>query len=204
VIVIVVFVVLGLGGVVLDHFSAVRLQRPSPLRGSSRETCTWSDLILQTRTEQATSASRTPLRSNTPRVLPAPSKLFFPICPPLQAEPTPESRRDDFGPGFGRLLQERTVLVSACVVVVLIVTVMTDPPEHASPASQISEDRTAVQQINTDIAPCISIPFMILAVTVAVVPLQAMAKHEVRAKEFVARPCIEDTSPQGVEASIAA
>lgn len=50
--------------------------------------------------------------------------------------------------------KRRSVIVAGCVIVVLIVTVITDLPENASLASQVPGDRTVVQQVDTDVAPC--------------------------------------------------
>jgi hypothetical protein len=50
--------------------------------------------------------------------------------------------------------RRRAVLLSAGVVVVLAVTVISDLPVHGSPAADISAGRSVMAEINDDIAPC--------------------------------------------------
>ncbi len=50
--------------------------------------------------------------------------------------------------------KRRGVIVSAVVVVVLAVTVVTDLPENASLSSQIAGDKAIVQEVNADVGPC--------------------------------------------------
>lgn len=50
--------------------------------------------------------------------------------------------------------KRRGWLVSAALVVVVVVTVLTDLPGHDSRAGQISDDASVMSQVNTDIGPC--------------------------------------------------
>lgn len=50
--------------------------------------------------------------------------------------------------------KKRSVIVSAVVIVVLAVTVVTDLPANSTIASQISEDKAVIQQVNADVGPC--------------------------------------------------
>jgi hypothetical protein len=59
----------------------------------------------------------------------------------MSTEPTPFFKR-------------RAVIVTAAVAVVLVITVVTDLPEHASLASQFSDDKAVVQEVNADVGPC--------------------------------------------------
>ncbi len=53
-----------------------------------------------------------------------------------------------------QLFKRRGVIVSAAVVVVLAVTVVTDLPQHSSLSSQIAGAKTIVQEVNADVGPC--------------------------------------------------
>lgn len=44
--------------------------------------------------------------------------------------------------------------MTAVVVAVLAVTVITDLPENSSIASQVSTDKSVIQQVNADVGPC--------------------------------------------------
>jgi hypothetical protein len=50
--------------------------------------------------------------------------------------------------------KKRSVIVTAVVIVVLAVTVVTDLPANSTIASQISEDKAVIQQVNADVGPC--------------------------------------------------
>jgi hypothetical protein len=50
--------------------------------------------------------------------------------------------------------RRRAWLVSAALVVVVAVAVLTDLPQHASRVGQISDDTNVMSQVNTDIGPC--------------------------------------------------
>lgn len=50
--------------------------------------------------------------------------------------------------------RRRAFLVSAAVVVVLVITVVSDLPVHGSTAANISAGRSVMQEVNEDIAPC--------------------------------------------------
>jgi hypothetical protein len=50
--------------------------------------------------------------------------------------------------------KRRAWLVSAALVVVVAITVVTDLPQHSSRAGQISDDTTVMSQVNTDVGPC--------------------------------------------------
>jgi hypothetical protein len=64
---------------------------------------------------------------------------------------TPE---DPASQGKLPLFRRRSFLVTAVVVIVLAVTVITDLPTHASIASQLSSDRSVMQEVNSDVGPC--------------------------------------------------
>jgi len=51
--------------------------------------------------------------------------------------------------------RRRGVLVSAAVVVVLAITVVTDLPSHASRASNIASANAVISEVNADISPCV-------------------------------------------------
>ena len=57
-------------------------------------------------------------------------------------------------PGVTRFFKKRAVIVSAVVVAVLAVTIVTDLPENASVASQIATDKAVIQAVNADVGPC--------------------------------------------------
>jgi hypothetical protein len=50
--------------------------------------------------------------------------------------------------------RRRAVLLTAGVVVVLAVTIVSDLPAPSSKASQAADDRTLMRQVNSDLAPC--------------------------------------------------
>jgi hypothetical protein len=50
--------------------------------------------------------------------------------------------------------KRRSVVVTAVVVVIVVVTVITDLPQHTSLAAQYTDDRSVMQQVNADLAPC--------------------------------------------------
>jgi hypothetical protein len=50
--------------------------------------------------------------------------------------------------------KRRAWLVSAALVVVVAVTVVTDLPSHQSRSGQISDDTSVLSQVNSDIGPC--------------------------------------------------
>lgn len=50
--------------------------------------------------------------------------------------------------------RRRSVLVAALVLVVLVVTVVSDLPQHASRSAQISSDSSVVHQVVADVGPC--------------------------------------------------
>ncbi len=47
------------------------------------------------------------------------------------------------------------MLLAACVVVVLAITVITDLPSHASRASNIASANALIKEVNDDISPCV-------------------------------------------------
>ncbi len=57
----------------------------------------------------------------------------------------------DGGPWYRR----RNVLLAACVVVILAITVITDLPSHASRASNIASAAALIKEVNSDISPCV-------------------------------------------------
>jgi hypothetical protein len=50
--------------------------------------------------------------------------------------------------------KRRSVVVTAAVLAVAAVTVVTDLPTSTSVASQLSSDKAVMQQVNSDVAPC--------------------------------------------------
>jgi hypothetical protein len=56
--------------------------------------------------------------------------------------------------GVSPWYKRRAWLVSATLVVVVAVTVVTDLPQHASRSGQISDDTSVMTQLNTDVGPC--------------------------------------------------
>jgi hypothetical protein len=50
--------------------------------------------------------------------------------------------------------KRRAWLISAALVAVVAVTVLTDLPQHNSRAGQITDDTSVMSQVNTDIGPC--------------------------------------------------
>ena len=56
----------------------------------------------------------------------------------------------DRAPFFKR----RSVVVTAVVVVVLAITVVTDLPGNSTIASQVSGDKATIQEVNADVGPC--------------------------------------------------
>lgn len=67
---------------------------------------------------------------------------------------TPETPETPAAPEKAPFFKRRSVIVTAVVVVVLAVTVVTDLPEHASLASQFSSDKAVIQEVNADVGPC--------------------------------------------------
>lgn len=68
--------------------------------------------------------------------------------------PTPQTPQTPDAPDKGPFFKRRSVIVTAVVVVVLAVTVITDLPANDSIASQISTDKAVIQQVNADAGPC--------------------------------------------------
>jgi hypothetical protein len=60
--------------------------------------------------------------------------------------PTPDKGR----PWYRR----RSVLVGGAVLVVLVITVLTDLPVSTSRAQDVASERSVMQEVNSDIAPC--------------------------------------------------
>ena len=50
--------------------------------------------------------------------------------------------------------RRRAWLVSAALIVVVGVTVLTDLPQHSSRSGQITDDTSVMTQVNTDVGPC--------------------------------------------------
>jgi hypothetical protein len=50
--------------------------------------------------------------------------------------------------------KRRTFIVTAAVIVGLVVTVVTDLPEHTSIAAQFTGDKSVMQQVDSDVGPC--------------------------------------------------
>ena len=59
--------------------------------------------------------------------------------------------KQERGPWYRR----RGVVLGACVAVVLVITVITDLPSHASRATNIASSNAVVKEVNTDISPCV-------------------------------------------------
>jgi hypothetical protein len=63
---------------------------------------------------------------------------------------TEEGRRSVPTPFYKR----RSVVVTSVIAVILVVTVITDLPQHSSLAAQYTDDRSVMQQVNADVGPC--------------------------------------------------
>lgn len=59
------------------------------------------------------------------------------------------------GSNPGPWYRRRNVLLAACVVVILAITVITDLPSHASRASNIASATALIKEVNDDISPCV-------------------------------------------------
>jgi hypothetical protein len=72
--------------------------------------------------------------------------------------PAPATARAALGPEPGEggqtWYRRRSVLVAALVMVVLVVTVVIDLPQHASRSAQISSDSSVIRQVSADVGPC--------------------------------------------------
>jgi hypothetical protein len=72
----------------------------------------------------------------------------------LEPQPAFDPAEGSTGKGKSPLFKRRSFLVTAVVVVVLAVTVITDLPTSTSVASQVSGDKSVMQQVNSDVGPC--------------------------------------------------
>ena len=63
----------------------------------------------------------------------------------------PDTGKPDQGPWYRR----RGVLLGVCVAVVLVITVITDLPSHASRATNIASSNAVIKEVNADISPCV-------------------------------------------------
>ena len=50
--------------------------------------------------------------------------------------------------------RRRGMLVTGVVLIVLLITVLTDLPVHSSRAQDVSDERSVMSEVNTDVAPC--------------------------------------------------
>ncbi len=57
--------------------------------------------------------------------------------------------------GPGPWYRRRNVILAACVIVILAITVITDLPSHASRASNIASATALIREVNDDISPCV-------------------------------------------------
>lgn len=70
----------------------------------------------------------------------------MPAAPPIADQPAPDRAR----PWYRR----RAFLTTAVVVAVLVITVVTDLPTHATHASDVTNAKQVTSEIATDAAPC--------------------------------------------------
>lgn len=78
--------------------------------------------------------------------------------------------------------RRRAVLVAGVVVVVGLITVISDLPVHGSRSQDIAEERTVIDQVNTDVAPCA------LAIHESLAFYQAEVDHTLSAADKATAP----------------
>ncbi len=84
----------------------------------------------------------------------APHESLVPVTDSDRTQSTAASPANDPS-GPGPWYRRRNVLLAACVVVILAITVITDLPSHASHASNIASATALIKEVNDDIAPCV-------------------------------------------------